>query len=521
MAIVDIAIKDRIASVHAGVELVCNNPTDTIRFIFDEEWNTHTERVARFVWENDFVDVPFTGDEVKAPEITNTIYVFVGVYADDIASTYAKVQCKRSILCLGGKERLPGGHTNYYNFEELVKNYETYKSRIESAMINMGGIADDADFNNLITAGIYYAKFPNTHSNSPNGRAGILMVTEQSSVITQDFVCIMNGERYVRYSINGSWEEWKSIFSEGVVRHMDSIATDADFNDCTDAGIYYASVPSNRTNAPEPKAGILIVTKHGSAVTQNWFGVQTGMHYGRFAVNGSWREWVTPAYLSDYHDKTAVYYAFGDSTTYGQIAVTGARSPNNYPACVGRVLGMNVVNKAVGGQGLIKDWDTIFTNYIDGLDMSDAKLITVGWAYNDGESRYKTMNFGTPYDTTPDTFIGKYYTIMKAFQEKCPNALVVLVTGYGMSGTTYDQFKSLYAFADGNQRIKVMYDTLEEMCNLNGWSCINQARGTWITRYNWSTYIGDNIHPTAEGYVRYGSFIAAKMAAIYGNLSAT
>lgn len=218
-------------------------------------------------------------------------------------------------------------------------------------------------------------------------------------------------------------------------------------------------------------------------------------------------------------DSSAVYYAFGDSTTYGQIAKIGGQSRYNYPDCVGRSLDMKVINKAKGGQGLIKDWDFIHENYIDKLDMSDAKLVTIGWAYNDGQSYYGTIDIGTALDTTADTYVGKYYTIMKEFQDKCPQAQIVLITGYGILSDSYSQFKSGYYFAnDEFHSIKEMYDLLEEMCHINGWCCINQAKGSWITKYNYKTYVGDGIHPTNEGYIRYSNYIVAKISSLYSNL---
>ena len=107
MAVHVIAINKRIASIGADAELICNNPTDTIRFEFDDEWSGHTTKTARFSWENRYIDVVFTGNEVKTPEIFRTNYVFVGVYADNIASTPVKIRCKYSIKCMGGNVIAP------------------------------------------------------------------------------------------------------------------------------------------------------------------------------------------------------------------------------------------------------------------------------------------------------------------------------------------------------------------------------------------------------------------------------
>ena len=120
MAVVNITIAERISSAPAGVVLVCNNPTDTIEFAFDDEWSEYDVKTARFSWANNFIDVPFSGWSVKVPEITNTQYVFVGVYANGIASTPIKLDCKRSILCLGDHEYVPPEHTYWDEFAETL-----------------------------------------------------------------------------------------------------------------------------------------------------------------------------------------------------------------------------------------------------------------------------------------------------------------------------------------------------------------------------------------------------------------
>ena len=63
-----------------------------------------------------------------------------------------------------------------------------------------------------------------------------------------------------------------------------------------------------------------------------------------------------------------------------------------------------------------------------------------------------------------------------------------------------------------------MYDALEEMANYYGYFCINQAKGTVITRGNGSYIIGDNIHPTYDNYRIYGNFIGSRIASIFQNL---
>lgn len=107
MATVTVTIKDRIATVPSGVSLVCNNPSDVIQFNFDSEWNSITLKTARFTWQRNYVDIPFTGNTVNVPDINKTNVVELGVYADGISSTAVKIPFKYSIKSIGGNVAEP------------------------------------------------------------------------------------------------------------------------------------------------------------------------------------------------------------------------------------------------------------------------------------------------------------------------------------------------------------------------------------------------------------------------------
>lgn len=134
MALVNIAIRDRIAIAPAGIELVCNNPTDSIRFDFDDEWNDVSGKTARFSWEGKYVEVSFIGDTVKVPEIYKTDYVYVGVYGADIATTPVKLLCKRSILCYGDTVRAPLSDPFYEEFCDRINAAEEVVNEMQEVI---------------------------------------------------------------------------------------------------------------------------------------------------------------------------------------------------------------------------------------------------------------------------------------------------------------------------------------------------------------------------------------------------
>lgn len=102
MATVIVTVKDRVASVSSGVSLVCNNPSDVIQFSFDSEWDSYTLKTARFSWQRNYVDIPFSGNTVNVPDISKTNVVELGVYADGITTTPVKIPFKHSIKSIGG-----------------------------------------------------------------------------------------------------------------------------------------------------------------------------------------------------------------------------------------------------------------------------------------------------------------------------------------------------------------------------------------------------------------------------------
>lgn len=96
-------------------ELVCGNNDYQVKFTFDEEWNDHEEKTARFIWNGRYTDVDFTGDTCPVPLISGATSVEVGVYAGDLRTTTpAVIFCQRSILC-GGEGQRPESAEVYTN----------------------------------------------------------------------------------------------------------------------------------------------------------------------------------------------------------------------------------------------------------------------------------------------------------------------------------------------------------------------------------------------------------------------
>ena len=105
MSILHIVVQNRIATYNLrDGDIVCGNNDYQIEFVFDSEWDAYNHKIARFIWNGQYTEVPFTGNTCVVPMMQNTDKLTVGVHAGDLRTTTpAEIACKRSILCMGGE----------------------------------------------------------------------------------------------------------------------------------------------------------------------------------------------------------------------------------------------------------------------------------------------------------------------------------------------------------------------------------------------------------------------------------
>lgn len=100
---ITIQIKDKIATCLTEVPVVCGNSDYVVDFLFDEEWDEHNLKTARFQVNGEYTEVVFEGNTCEMPIIFGAKMVMVGVVAGDLStSTPAIVYCTPSILCGSG-----------------------------------------------------------------------------------------------------------------------------------------------------------------------------------------------------------------------------------------------------------------------------------------------------------------------------------------------------------------------------------------------------------------------------------
>ena len=99
-SILHIEVANKIAtfSRRDGV-VVCGNTDYLVKFTFDSEWSGVTDLTARFVWNDQYSDVPITNNECYMPVVKDTTLCKVGVYSGDKRTTTpAIIPCQLSIL---------------------------------------------------------------------------------------------------------------------------------------------------------------------------------------------------------------------------------------------------------------------------------------------------------------------------------------------------------------------------------------------------------------------------------------
>ncbi len=104
MSEISIIVKNKIAyPASAEAFIVRDNSDYVINFSFDSEWDAYGAKTARFAFGSGYIDVPFTGNCVSVPVMSEGRMVKIGVFAGDISTTTpAILPLVRSIRSSGG-----------------------------------------------------------------------------------------------------------------------------------------------------------------------------------------------------------------------------------------------------------------------------------------------------------------------------------------------------------------------------------------------------------------------------------
>ncbi len=138
---INVSIRDKIAVAEKDALYICGNSDFVIAFDFDDEWAGYEYKTARFVFNDTYADVVFSGNECAVPVISNTYNFIVGVFAGDLhTTTPAYVAAKKSILCGSGMPVEPF-ETAY---AQLIEIFNQSMATVNNASKEACSARDDA-----------------------------------------------------------------------------------------------------------------------------------------------------------------------------------------------------------------------------------------------------------------------------------------------------------------------------------------------------------------------------------------
>ena len=136
---INVDVRNKIATQQDKTVYVCGNSDYIVRFNFDEEWNEHDKKTARFEYGGKYQDVVFTGNECPVPIISDTYSFNVGVYAGDLRTTTpAYIACKKSILCGAGvpADPLPDVYNQIIGLLNTIQENKVTPEQVQEAVNN-------------------------------------------------------------------------------------------------------------------------------------------------------------------------------------------------------------------------------------------------------------------------------------------------------------------------------------------------------------------------------------------------
>lgn len=137
--VIEITVRDRVAT-HIGDDFyVCGNTDYEIHFDFDEEWDALDIKTARFIADGNvlYPDRIFSGNVCTFPDnppISNTTSVRVGVFAGNLhTTTPARIPAAKSILCGTSTPAAPEEDTYHQAMEEMSKVATEARAQAEAS----------------------------------------------------------------------------------------------------------------------------------------------------------------------------------------------------------------------------------------------------------------------------------------------------------------------------------------------------------------------------------------------------
>ena len=293
-------------------------------------------------------------------------------------------------------------------------------------------------------------------------------------------------------------------------------------NDITENSFVFS--PEGTANNPTTTGGYFIQTilynTSGTAAMQIAYKYDVGLCYYRRKVNGSWRSWKLNS--APANPTSPLYYAFGDSLTYGAVWTPKEESPyyqitqagliNQIPTRIANAIGASnsFANKGVGGAYFVGTGTNKIITAIQNQDLSDAKIITIAGGRNDSEN-----TLGDKTATSGDgTICGAIREILDYVTTNYKKLQIVWIGVTPNTSNNATVFTRVFA---GGWSLNSFDEKVAELCAEYSVPYVNWKMCTYIR--HWADYSGAAqvySHPNnEESYLQMGNYIAGQVAQYY------
>ena len=316
--------------------------------------------------------------------------------------------------------------------------------------------------------------------------------------------------------------------------------TSTDFNDFSDGITYITNNAGTLTNAPSTSGNYVVLTQQAHQYLTIQFALlQAKLQNGndtRYKHLGAYYRMFNPTNTSQVYlrwskfnyelNSQDIYVAFGDSITHGYKRTVGGAAQLTdypYPQTVGNILQMIPREGANTGSGYIAlQSNRNAVSIIDAYDFSNVNLATLFFGTNDWNAN---IPLGTINDTTtnPTTIYGGIkHCVEKIINENAQTTIILITpinrSQVGNSGAGNLINENNYAYGTQNTAGYTLGDVCDAIVNCAkyyGISYIDTRDGCPINRTNLYAMLIDGLHPSDNGYIKLGQFLASKIGAIF------
>lgn len=347
--------------------------------------------------------------------------------------------------------------------------------------------------------------------------------------IAYGFTEAYKGIRYTRTFGSGTWTNWvtyddylnKKIETKG--QYTGSL------DDVKDNSVRYVG-SAVETSPLYGKSACMLQTVElvSGAYMQIAYGITEkykGWRYTRVYISATWTDWVT--YDTGHtFDSNPVYYAFGDSLTWGAKWVTISGDPdyevvqtaeeNRIPTRIAHAIGAenSFHNEAVGGSYFVGNTDNNkhLIDKIKATDMTGAKLITVAGGRNDSAN-----TLGSTSSTSADgTICGAVREIIEYLQSTYKKAQIVWI-GVTPNPGSNDNSKVFTFVTAGGWSLNTFDEAVSAICAEYCVPYVNWKECSYMM--HWADFSGTHnvwSHPNNdESFLQMGNYAAGKVAQYY------